>query len=218
MGTYTPNLKFYKPDPAEFVDVDVQLNANWTIADPAVKRLLEYEFTNLPVPDVVGSVDRARFYKIYSNSFMAWFESLGIFYQDPKAFVAPWFHANTIITGGYTEHPDFPTAYRTVKNVSGTTTAEIEWAGAFWLDGSAVDLNLNYTVAAPGEVPAALRPVVTKYFNVWCGNTATDYTFARVLFGNDGRIEFKRYGVDPPAGDERRVELTGIKYNVEVAA
>ena len=211
-------MKLYKPDPAEFVDVDVQLNANWTIADPAVKRLLEYEFTNLPVPDVVGSVDRARFYKIYSNSFMTWFESLGIFYQDPKAFVAPWIHGDDSIGGGYmVMYPDFPVAYRTVKNVSGTTTAEVEWAGAFWLDTSPIDLDINYTIAAPGDVPAAIRPAVTKYFNVWCGNTATNYTFARILIGNDGRIEFKRYGVDPPVGEERRVEFTGIKYNIEVA-
>lgn len=219
MGSYTTNLNFYKPDSSEFVDVDVQLNRNWVIADQAVKRLLEYEYSNLSTPDIVDSIaNRGRFYKIYSNSVIAYFKSTNLWYQDPKAFVAAFSQALSWFSEGYNfSPPSWDVSARLVKN-NGGTTAQVEWSGAFWELGAPMELNLNTAVIPIGGIPVELRPTVSKYFDVNAGNTSSDFCMARVLIGDDGRLEFKRYGVNPSAGvsTENRIELTGIVYNVEV--
>lgn len=214
MGTYTAALKFYKPAGSEFVDAEVQLNRNWDITDPAVRRLLEYEYTNVNVPNVTGSVNRARFFKIYSNSVVAWFSQGNFFWQDPLAFVTPFTAFD--VGPDEVEHPDYPVAFRIIKK-SGGTTSQVEWTGAFWQGGTAMDLNTNIVLVPAGSIPVAARPAVTKYFTVWAGNTTADFSIARILIGSDGRIEWKRYGVNTPAGNESRIEMTGIMYNVEVA-
>jgi hypothetical protein len=223
VGSLTTNLKFYKPDPTEFVDVDVQLNANWQIADRAVKRLLEYEYTTTSVPGDLDAIDRARFYKTYSNSFMTWFKSGPFFWQDPTAFVSAWVHANGYLQAGMFEAPDFPLAYRIIQK-SGGTTAEIEWTGAICTqvpDQVTIDVNTNMTVVdnIANPLPVGVRPIVSKYFTVSAGNTSSNYSIARLFFNSNGGVEFKRYGANPTnPGVENRIEFTGLKYNVEVAA
>ncbi len=219
MGTYTTNLKFYKPDATEFVDVDTQLNRNWDIADRAVRRLMEYEYSSLAVPDISDDVTRrARFFKIYSNTVIAYFKSSQTWYQDPKAFVSTWKPALSFFSEGYNFAPSGLTPYYRVVATPGGGTTQIEWCGAFFELGGAMELNLNTTVIPAGGIPTEARPAVSKYFDVWCGNTSTDFSIARLLFGADGSLQFKRYGVNPSSGtsDENRVELTGVRYNVEV--
>lgn len=219
MGNYTPTFKFYKPDPGEFVDVDVQLNANWDIADEVVKRLLEYEFTNVQYPDISNARSaRAKFYRQYSNSPVIYFKSGNFWYQDPVAYVAPFDPMLTWFLEGYNYSPtNYDVSARLVKN-SGGSTATVEWSGAFWELGGTMELNTNTTIIGSGGIPAQYRPAVTKYFNVYAGNTGSDFSVARLLIGSDGGMQFKRYGVDPSAGvsGENRVELTGVVYNVEV--
>lgn len=216
MGTYTPNLKFYKPAATEFVDVDVQLNSNWKIADSAVRRLFEYEYTNLAVPPTDNSVlSRSRWYKPYSNSVMMWFgPPNNFFYQDPAASVSQWIRVGNLLNPGMEEHPDYPLAYRLIKNAAGTLTT-CEWSGALFNDGNPMTLNNN--VASVFTLPTPTIPVVSKYFTMWSGNTSSDFSIGRVGFFNGSNdLQYKRYGVDPAFGDEARLELTGIKYNVEV--
>jgi hypothetical protein len=221
VGLYTTNLKFYKPDATEFVDPETQLNRNWDISDGAVRQLLEYEYSALSSPDVSDAVDRARFFKPYSNSVMAWFKSGPFFYQDPKAFVSPWVSAKGYLQLGWFEHPDFPLCYRIIK-ISGGSTAEIEWTGAVvtqYPNPTTIDVNINLTVvdAAGVALPVGVKPIVNKYFTTSSGNTSTNYSIGRLFFGSTGGVEFKRYGSDPTTpGDENRIEFTGIKYNVEV--
>lgn len=216
MGAYTSKFQFYKPDPSEFVDVEVQLNKNLDIADSAVRRCFEYEYTNLAVPVVVGAFNRSKFYKPYSNSFMAWSSTTG-FFQDAAAYVSPWFNATEyMVLENFSPHADFPPAYRVIKKAGGTT-AEVEWSGAITgvsLDPMDLNANIQWMTAGPAEI----RPVISKYFQVWAGNTATNYSIARLFISNGGGGEFKRYGVDPSAtpSTENRVELTGITYNIEV--
>jgi hypothetical protein len=210
-------LKFYKPDSSEFIDPEVQLNRNWDIADPALKRLLEYEYTTTSVPNVVNSVDRARFYKTYSNSFMAYFKSGNFFYQDPNAFVSTWVSAKSLLQPGWIEHPDMPLFYRQVKKTGGSITT-IEWIGAFQNNSQVtIDVNTNMTVMDVDKIPVGIRPVTAKYFTAWGGNTSSNYSIARLFFGSNGTLEMKRYGSNPSSpGTENRIELTGVKYNVEV--
>lgn len=221
MGSYTNTLRYYKPVSNEVVDVEQHLNYNWDINDLQMKRLLEYEYVSGQNPNVVGALSRSRFYKEYSNTIQAYFRSSpDFFWQDPSAFASAWVNASSLITGGgggYDPHPSLPPAYRTIKK-SGGSTAEIEWTGALWQGGSQLTIGTNFTVMVAGTLPAAIRPVVTKYFDVWGGNTASDYCVGRLLIGNDGRMEFKLYGIDPPSMDseENRLEFTGIIYNVEV--
>lgn len=217
MGSYTTNLKFYKPAPTEFVDPEIQLNRNWDIADEAVRRCLEYEYTPLAVPDVSDTVvPRARFYKPYSNSVPTYFTSSSTWYQDPAAKVHTWNPAAHFLTEDWFPHPDLPLAYRVVKTSSSSTT-EIEWIGSFYMLGGTLDLNINNTVMSAGAIDEVARPATNKYFNMWGGNTATDYSIARVLIGTDGSMQMKRYGANPAGGSgENRIELTGIKYCVEV--
>jgi hypothetical protein len=218
VGSYTTTFKLYKPDPTEFVDPDVHINNNLNTVDKALKRLLEYEYSNDAVPDVVDSVDRARFYKSYSNSVTAYFRSGNFFYQDPTAFVSTWTRTGSLLSPGFFEHPDFPVAYRIIRKASAPTTAEIEWTGALWNNGNVMDLNVN--VGAVMTLPALAIPTVTKYFTMWSGNTAANYSIGRVgFFTGSNDLQYKRYGQDPSSpSDECRIELTGIKYNIEVAA
>lgn len=220
MGTLTTNLKLYKPDPTEFVDADVQINRNWDITDQAVRRCLEYEYTSLAVPDVSDSVTpRSKFYKPYSNSLITYIKNTNTWYQDPSAFVAAWNGALFYFSEGYNFSPTgFEVHVRLVKK-SGGSTAEVEWSGAFYELGGTMELNTNVTVIPPGVIPSQFTPTVTKYFNVYAGNTSSDFSMARIFIGSDGSMQFKRYGVNPSAGtsDENRVELTGILYNVEVS-
>lgn len=219
MGTYTTNLKFYKPASTEFIDVDAQLNRNWAIADKSVKRLVEYEFSSLQNPDTSNDPSkRSRFYKQYSNSFMTFFSDGPLWWQDPSAFVATWVPGLSWFNEGYNFSPTgFNVVARLQKKTSGTT-AEVEWSGGFYELGGTMELNTNVVAVNAGSIPSQFCPVVNKYFDVWAGNTSSDFSIARVLIGSDGRLEFKRYGANPSAGtsDENRVELTGIKYNVEV--
>lgn len=217
MGTYTTNLRLYKPDADEFVDPDIHLNNNLNTIDTALKRLMEYEYTNLDVPDITDSVDRARFYKSYSNSVTAYFRSGNFFYQDPTAFVSTWTRI-TSFAPGFFEHPDYPVAWRIVRKASAPTTAEIEWTGAMWAEGNPMDLNNN--VSGAFALPGLATPTVSKYFTMWSGNTSSNYSIVRMGFfsGSPGDFQYKRYGQDPAFGDEARIEFTGIKYNVEVAA
>lgn len=221
MGAYTSNLKLYKPDTTEFVDVDTQLNANWNIADSAVRRLLEYEFTDQQNPFIADAIARSRFYKSYSNSVTSYFPSQGFFYQDPGAFVSSWVKVGSQLNSPYVEHPDYPVAWRIIRKAASPTTAQIEWTGAFWIGGGAMSLNTNVTGVL--FLPSLTIPTVSKYFTQNAGNTTANYSIARVGFfsgaAGTADMQFKRYGA--AAGnttDENRVELTGIKYNVEVAA
>lgn len=217
MGSYSTNLKFYKPAATEFVDVDVQMNANWKIADKAVKRLLEYEFTLASVPDIVGSVDRAKFYQPYSNKVSTYFKSGNFFYQDPTAFVSTWVSAASFLAAGFFEHPDFPIQYRIIRKATSPVTAEIEWNGALWNFGNTMDLNNNVTGVL--ALPSIAVPTVSKYFTMSSGNTSANYSIGRLgFFSGSSDVQFKRYGVDPAFGDEARLEFTGVKYNIEVPA
>lgn len=221
MGTLTPNLKLYKPASTEFIDPEIQLNRNWDILDAAVKRLMEYEYTSLSVPNIIGTVDRARFYKSYSNSVVTYFKTGNFFYQDPTAFVSSWVSLAPYLDGSlqFQDHPSYPIGYRVVRRTNSPTTFEIELTGAVWKGGDALELNINVNFA--NAVPTEMRPTVAKYFTMSAGNTAANFSVARVGVFADGTIQYKRYGVDPsnPAlSAENRVELTGLKYNVEVAA
>lgn len=218
MGTFTSNVKFYKPDPSEFVDVDAHLNVNWQIADKQVRRLLEYEFSTASTPDVFNAIERSRYFKHYSNSVMAYFPSQGFFYQDPYSYVSTWNKAGSLLASGYTEHPDYPVGWRIIRNVNSPTTAEIEWTGAFWIGGGVITNNTNVTVIA--NLPSLTVPVVSKYFTMNAGNTTANYSIARVGFfsGSPGTLQYKRYGDAGNSTDENRIDLNGIKYNVEVAA
>jgi hypothetical protein len=218
VGTYSTNFKFYKPDASEFVDPVSQLNRNWDIADEAVRRLCEWEFTPLAYPDMSQArTTRAKFYRQYSNSMVTYFKSSNLWYQDPKSFVAAFTQRGSDFSEGYNFFPvNFDISARLVKN-SGGSTAEVEWAGAFWELGGNMELNTNVTVINSGVIPAELRPASTKYFHVWAGNTTSDFSIARLFFGSDGSLQFKRYGANPGAPSaENRVEFTGCTFNVEV--
>ncbi|MFE1915016.1 hypothetical protein [Streptomyces anandii] len=219
MGSFTTNLKFYKPASTEFVNVETHMNNNWKLADKSVRRLLEYEFVSDNNPDIYQAVERSRYYKQYSNSVMAYFPSQGYFYQDPYAYVAGWNKAGSLITPPYSEHPDFPVAWRIVRDAISPTTAEIEWTGAIWQGGSALPLNTN--VAGVLFLPAITIPTTSKYFHQAAGNASSNFSTARVgiFSGTAGTadLQFKRYGAaSGNTSDENRIELTGIKYCVEV--
>ena len=209
----------YKPDSSEFVDAETQLNRNWDIVDSAVKRLLEYEYNPLSVPDVTEALSRSRFYKPYSNSISTFFRATpsNFFWQDPVAFVAKWNLIPGFLIEGMFEHQDIPIFYRIIKKTGGTT-AEVEWGGAFWELGGPMELNTTTQVMAGGAIPTEARPTTSKYFTMSAGNTSGDFSISRILVGADGHMEFKRYGVNPSGSSsvENRVELTGIRYNVEV--
>jgi hypothetical protein len=114
-------------------------------------------------------------------------------------------------------HPEFPVRYRIVKKASGALQTEIEWTGAFWFGGVPLDSNVNTVVIPSGGLPTTVRPAASKYYTVNAGNTSSNYAMARLLIGNDGRLEYKKYGNSAVDGsDENRIELTGIKYNLEV--
>lgn len=216
MGSFTTNFKLYKPASTEFVDVDRDLNNNWQITDKAVKQLMEYEYTSLPVPETTTAYGRARFYKSYSNSVMAYFRANNVFYQDPTAFVSTWIDATSILnTGDWQPFPDYPPAYRIIKKTSGTTT-EVEWSGAIWANGTVIDVNTN--LVGLFVLPSSITPVVSKYFTVFAGNATTNFSVGRLGFFSDNDVEFKRYGVTPSSSDGNRIDLGGIKYNLEAAA
>lgn len=220
MGTLTTNFKLYKPASTEFVDPEIQLNRNWDILDSAVKRLLEYEYSILPVPDITNSVDRARFYKAYSNSIMTYFKGGNFFYQDPTAFVATWTSLAPYLDDSlqFQDHPSYPIGYRMIRRTNSPTTYEVELTGAVWKGGDTLETNTNVTFA--NAVPTEMRPTIAKYFSMSGGNTAANFCIARVGVFTDGTLQFKRYGDDPsnPAqSPENRIEMTGIKYNLEVS-
>lgn len=214
MGTYTTNLKLYKPAETEFVDPETQLNRNWDITDSSVRRLLEYEFTDLAVPPTTDTLSRSRFYKEYSNSIPTYFgPPSNFFYEDPGAYVSTWNSGADFLNPLYTPHPDFELRYRTIESTF-TSTKEVEWSGAVWLGGG--NLPLNTTVSILADIPAAIRPTTAKYFTMSAGNTATNYSFCRIIFVG-GSVEYRRYGDAAGASaDQNIVEFTGIKYNVEV--
>lgn len=216
MGDYTSTFKFYKPEGEEFIDPETQLNRNWDIADKLVRRAFEYEYTISPNPPTTDTMSRSRFYKAYSGAVVVWMREFGGYYdQDRGAFVSNWISAKSWLGSGWTDHPDFPLFVRVIRTAPGGKT-EIEWNGCFAMDGSLIPVNTNFVVVPTGSIPLDYRPSVPKYFEVSAGNTASQYSIARVYFSTDGRIECKRYGTDPISSGENRIELTGIKYDPAV--
>lgn len=219
MGDYTTQLKFYKPDPTEFVDVEVQLNRNWDIADAAVKRLLEYEYTTAKVPDIVSAPSRSRFFKAYSNTVLAYFKPGNYFWQGVSHPVNAFASAKTWFSPGWSQHPESPLFTRVNQRNTGATKKEIEWIGAIWMGGSIIPANVNTVVMPDGAIPASYRPVRNQYFTLYGGNTGANYSIFRLFISDTGRMEIKRYGTDDSStNDERRLELTGIKYDLNVTA
>ena len=218
MGTYTNTLKLYKPADVEVVDVEQHLNYNWDICDKQFKRLLEYEYVNAPNPDVTEALNASRYYKPYSNSLIAWLPSAGGFWQDPMTFVSDWINARPLLTADFFSHPDFPLVYRVITKVGGTTST-VEWMGAFQtVTGEAMDLNASVNAISPDQIPVGVRPNAAHYFLVNAGNTAANYSHARLQFNTNGELLFYRYGNTPSAGasPENRIELTDVSYCVEV--
>ena len=218
MGTYTTRLKLYKPASTEFVDVETQLNNNWDMCDAAVRRLLEYQYSSLQFP-VTDDFDllQQRFYKNYSNSLVNYSKATNTWIQDTKAFVGPWVNASSLFQNGTeTSNPSDVVHYRIIKNPGGTTT-EVEWTGSFWAGGGDMDLNSN--ILSVMTLPGSVIPTVSKYFDCHAGSCSVDYSFARVVFLSTGTVEYKRYGSNTQVNSgEKRIDLTGIKYNLEVAA
>jgi hypothetical protein len=220
MGTYTPNLKFYKPDPSEFVDVDTQLNANWNLADTAVKQLMEYQFATDAVIDPGVTVNRPRFFKWSSNAAVHYDGiSSRTFKQDTLAYVTPWQPLGSWVSEGFADDVDFPMGYRLIKKPGGTTS-EVELCGAVqYINQAPIDINFNLTFLQATDPTLPIKPAVHKYFDVWGGNTSSNYSIARLFISaTDGHMELKHYGNQPSAGSsgENRIELTGIRYNIEV--
>ena len=221
MGTYTSNLKLYKPDPGEFVDVDAQMNRNWNIADEAVKQLLEYQFINDPngVISRDGLVNNPRYFKWYSNSVLYYKSSAAAYKQDTNAFVTPWQPLGSWVAEGFMDDPDFPMGYRVIKKPGGTVS-EIELCGAVqYINQAPIDLNFNLSFLQATSPTLPIAPAVHKYFTMYAGNTSSDFSIARVFISaTDGHMEFKHYGAQPSAGSsgENRIELTGIRYCPEV--
>lgn len=220
MGTYTPNFRLYKPAPDEVVDVVGQVDNNYDTIDSIARRLMEYTyFTDVSIPASVGNTNYRgeRWYKPYSNAIYA-ASAPGVFFQDTNAHVDTWIDATSLIStssGTWAAYPGFEPAYRIISS-SGTTT-EIEWVGRLWLGGGAITSLNNY---APVMVlPAAIRPVVNKYFELWAGNTTTDYALARGLFLANGNVEFMKFGAGVATGSgENYIDLGNTRYNLEVAA
>lgn len=217
MGSYTSNLKFYKPESKEFVDVESQINANWRIADSAVKRLLEYELTDSSSPPVAGALDRSRFFKRYSNAAVMYRTSGGSYAQDPSSKVTAWTRAGSLLNAPYVEHPDWPLCWRLIVRSGLVNTSQIEWTGAIWIGGDPIPANTNATGVF--TLPAAATPTVSKYFTVNAGNATGGYSIARIGFFSTTEVQFKRYGAAAGTGpDENRIEFSGIKYCLEVPA
>lgn len=218
MGDYTPTFKFYKPEGTEFIDPETQLNRNWDIADKVVKRALEYEYTISQSPPTTDTLSRSRFYKAYSGSVVAWMRDFGgYWHQDNSAFVSTWTSGKSWLASGWTDHPDFPLFVRLVRTTP-SGPVEVEWNGCIAMNGNLIPANTNLVPIATSNIPLQYRPTVSKYFEVSAGNTATQYSIARVFFSTDGRLEIKRYGTDPISSGENRIELTGIKYDPKVTA
>lgn len=221
MGTYSTNFKFYKPASSEFVDVEAQLNRNWDIADRDVRRLLEWEYSNLQYPSIENIKNRSKFFKIYSNSLVSYFTVSG-WWQDPKVYVSPWIEVAKLgwISNDWIQHPQLPVAYRVIKKVGGAIS-EVEWTGAFQsVTGGPMDIDggmSSQSLILAGTIPAGVCPATTTYWTVNAGNTSVNYSFARITITNAGEIQYYRYGPLPSAGvsTENRVELTGISYSVE---
>ncbi len=215
MGTFTPTIKLYKPAPDEIVDVNQQLNFNWQIADLDLKGLLEYQYTTEQNLSTLGIQPRHRFYKAYSNSLFAWSGST-FFFQDIAAAVYPWVNASSLVAGGWSAHPDMPPFYRIVSTPASGTT-QIEWMGSIWQGGALIPANTAYGGVI--ALPAATVPSITKLFVMNAGNTASGYSIARVSFSSVGSdVGVQRYGTAPTGSSENRVDLGGIKYNIQAAA
>jgi hypothetical protein len=221
VGTFTPNLKFYKADPSEFVDVDLQINSNWEIADAAVKQLLEYQFTTTDPLIPSTTVGRPRYYKMTSNSVLHYdgISSPKSFKQDTLAFVTPWQPLGSWVAEGFADDVDFPMGYRLIKKPGGTTS-EVELCGAVqYINQAPIDLNFNLSFLQPTDPTLPIKPAVSKYFTMSAGNTSSDFSIARIFISSaDGHMELKHYGALPSSGSsgENRIELTGIRYNIEV--
>lgn len=212
MGTFTPNIRLYKPAPDEIVDVNQQINFNWRAADLDLKGLLEYEYTTDQNLSIEGIQPRHRYYKSYSNSAFAW-SGTTFFFQDLAAAVYPWVNASSLLVLPWVAHPDNPPYYRIVAT-PGTATTQIEWMGSIWQNGAVITAGTAFGGVMP--LPPGTIPNATKSFNCNAGNTASGYSIARVNFSATGLdMGIIRYGVNPTGSTENRVDLGGIKYNID---
>lgn len=215
MGTFTGTLKLYKPAPDEIVDVNQQVNNNWQIGDKNLRPLLEYLYTTDQNLSILGALPRWRYYKTYSNSIFAW-SGTTFFFQDVTAAVYPWVNASSLVGGGWSAHPDLPPYYRIVQT-PGTVNTQIEWMGSVWQGGALIPANTPFGGVI--ALPAATVPVITKLFKCHAGDTASGFSIARVGFSSVGSdVGIQRYGVAPISSNENRVDLGGIKYNIQAPA
>lgn len=216
MGSNTTNFGLYKPSSPELVDVETHLNNQLRILDAECKSLLEYLVTDVASieadPSIVKKVGY-KWFKRATNAQFYWNSSGGVS-QDLYGRVHSWIPADPYLDSGWKSYAPDPLFLCLVTGSA--STSEVHWDGCLMKsDESTITANSNFNVMT--GFPSGYRPTVNKYFMQDAGNTASQYSMARVLIQSIGEVEVYRYGASP-SGTENKIDFGGIKYTLEVAA
>lgn len=222
MGTYTPLLKLYKPDPIENVNPETHINQNLRIIDSVAKGMLEYDTYSEAKEggvnqQLLDSLPAAyRFYKPYSNSLWVSNGSLFQASQDTGAYATDWNDATPLIAAPWVQFPTQPVAYRRIS-VQGSGTTEIEWTGRLWQGGAAIASGVAF--ANVMSFSSDLAPLATKYFQANGGNTVSGYAIFRVMVDAGSFVNLFKMGTGVATSSiENYIDLGGMRYSTEVTS
>jgi len=218
VGTYTNTQKLYKVAPDEIVEVESNLNYNWTRLDRRVKNLVEWNIDeDASLIQTYPQENGFKYFKRYSNSlWYSWANATtGVqeFFQDAGSNVGNW-TLMPDLTSPWTNVIDHKLMYRL------TSAGTVQLRGRLRY-GAYTEIPLNTTFDL-GTLPTSIRPTSStgRYFFKNNGD-GDDIAFSqcRLLFGSNGGFQVVRYnGVQSTVPvTERYIDFNGIEYPITTA-
>lgn len=203
MGEYSPTQKLYKVDGNEIVDVESNLNYNWTLLDDRIKKLIDWFPTD--VSQITGNIpfeNGFKFLKRETNTH--WYAWDGLLYQDFAAFVP----VQTLVTPA----AGWENADNTKRLMVARTFDKVYLRGKVRLSSGA-ELPIK-TLTTIATLPLDFRPTTVRHYLQPGGNSPSGQPcISLIVINTTGTIQFIKYGTaQGTAVTDRFINLYGIEF------
>lgn len=203
MGDYTVTQKLYKPTATDVVNVETDLNYNWSRLDGRIKRLIDwYPSNNAQLTGNESFENGFKYFKRETNSH--WYVWDNAVMQDIGAYVPQW--VTITPAAGW-------------QNVPGCRLMFANVAGKVFMRGkirqsSGGELPIKTLTTVATGIPALAIPTTVRHYLMPGGNAPVGQPAATLMVINtSGTIQFIKYGTaQGTAADDRYVNFSGIEY------
>ena len=213
MGTYTPVFQLYKPDDAEIVDCDPQLNRNLNILDAYLKVLMEWPYTTAQISGNLQPV-ASEGYRLYSSydDVPRMIDENRFFQESATTKRPPWVNASSYLVNGWIPQNN-GIWYRHVVD-SPNPQNSIEWSGSIKRPGLLDDTTSQTCMTLP--VGHIAIPDKLSYFLCSSQDAPVDYSIIMAQVNPNRNINVWRFGNTPSDTSNTYADFDGIRYDRNV--